>query len=101
MTIPDEKIAVVADIHAHPGYESELRDILSAAVDRNRGNDTAILYRLHVDIADPGHFVFYEIWRDAVAIDAYQSSQSFKTLLAQAMPVTASVNIYRLRAIAE
>jgi quinol monooxygenase YgiN len=101
LSIPVETIAIVADIHAHPGCESELRGIFSAAVDRNRGNDSAILYRLHVDVADHGHLVFYEIWCDAAAIDAYQSSQSFKTLLDEAMPVTASVNIYRLRAVAE
>jgi|HubBroStandDraft_6_1064221.scaffolds.fasta_scaffold88931_1 quinol monooxygenase YgiN len=101
MSVLKESIAVFADIRAKPGCESELRDTFSAATERNRGNDAAILYRLHVDVADHAHLVFYEIWRDSAAIDAYQSSPSFKAMLDQAMPATESVNIYRLRAIAE
>ncbi len=50
MNVLKENIAVFADIHAKPGCESEMRVILSAAVARNRENEAALLYRLHVDV---------------------------------------------------
>ncbi len=101
MNVSEGNVAVFADIRAISGCEQLLLDIFSNAVAKNRGNDSALLYRLHVDVADHAHLVFYEIWSNSAAIDEYQASQSFKTMLDQAMPWTASVNIYRLRAITE
>ncbi len=99
--LEEENIVVFADVYAKPGREVDLRNILNTAVEKNHGNAAAILYRLHEDIANPGHLVFYEIWHDPAAIDVYQSSPSFTAMLEQAMPATASVNMFRMRLIAE
>ncbi len=56
---------------------------------------------LHVDMEDSSHLVFYEIWRDSAAIDAFQFSETFQNMVDEAMPATESVNIYRLRPITE
>jgi quinol monooxygenase YgiN len=93
MTTPQGTVAVVADVHTKPGCEYYLLDLLDDAVEENRRNEAAILYRLHVDFVDEAHLMFYEIWQDSAAIDAYQESQPFKASLDRAKPATTSVNI--------
>jgi quinol monooxygenase YgiN len=55
-------LTIVADIHANPGKEDELAELLTSFVAPTRAEQGCVQYDLHRDDLDPGHFVFFEIW---------------------------------------
>jgi quinol monooxygenase YgiN len=84
------KVDVVAHIHAKPGREAELRQVLESFVAPTRLEEGCIRYDLFVDLDDPAKFTFIEEWasRDALAkhgqSDHIQAGRTkFPELLAQ------------------
>jgi quinol monooxygenase YgiN len=69
--LPPTAYAVVAEIRAKPGKEDELRAITLPLVAKVRAEPNNILYFLHEDHAQPGHFVFYEIFATKADFDAH------------------------------
>jgi quinol monooxygenase YgiN len=72
--IPDTAYAVVADIRARPGKESELRQATLPLVMAVRSEPKNRLYFLHEDRNVPGHFVFYEIFQSKADFDAHNAT---------------------------
>ncbi len=62
---------VVAVLHAQPGREGELRELLEGLIEPTRAEPGCIGYRLHSNDADPAEFVFIEEWEDGAALDAH------------------------------
>lgn len=60
--IPANAYAVVAEVRAKPGKEDELRAATLPLVRAVRSEPNNVVYFLHEDRAEPGHFIFYEIF---------------------------------------
>jgi quinol monooxygenase YgiN len=67
-------VTVLAEMHAKPGKEEELRRELLAMVEATRKEDGCVQYDLHVSTAGPGHFFFYENWTSADHLARHSAS---------------------------
>ncbi len=72
--IPAGAYAVVAQVRAKPGKESELRAATLPLVTQVRNEPNNIVYVLHEDRAAPGHFVFYEIFATEADFKAHNAT---------------------------
>lgn len=70
MPLPDE-LRLIADLRALPGHETAVRGALQRLVGPSRAEAGCLQYDLHEDRAEPGHFMFFERWADAAALDAH------------------------------
>ncbi len=84
------KVDVVAHIHAKPGLEAALRQVLESFVEPTRKEDGCLRYDLFVDLDDPTKFTFIEEWSSREALEAHGRSAhiaagraKFPELLAQ------------------
>lgn len=55
-------LTILAQITAAPGNEDLVRMELEKLIETTRAEPGCIRYDLHADNANPGFFVFYEIW---------------------------------------
>jgi len=72
--IPEGAYAVVAEVHAKPGRESELREATLPLVAKVRAEPNNLLYFLHEDREVPGHFIFYEIFVTEADFEAHNAT---------------------------
>jgi len=72
--IPERAYAVVAEVRARPGKESELREATLTLVAKVRAEPNNLLYFLQEDREAPGHFVFYEIFASKADFDAHNAT---------------------------
>ncbi|WP_292294661.1 putative quinol monooxygenase [Marivita sp.] len=56
-------LTIVADIRANPGHEDDFAELLTSFVEPTRAEQGCVQYDLHRDDLDPGHFLFFEIWK--------------------------------------
>ena len=68
------KIDVVAHIHAKPGLESAVREVLQGFLTPTRREDGCLRYDLFVDVGDAGKFTFIEEWTSTEALAAHAMS---------------------------
>ncbi|MFM8573190.1 MAG: putative quinol monooxygenase, partial [Pirellula sp.] len=61
-------------IHAKPGKENELREILESFVAPTRKEDGCIRYDLFVDLDHPQKFTFIEEWASREALNKHSQS---------------------------
>lgn len=81
-------IHVVATHEAAEGRAAALRAALGRLVSPSRAEEGCVQYDLHEDRAQPGYFVFYEIWRDQASFDAHASSAHLKAFAREAPELT-------------
>ncbi len=62
---------VVAILHARPGREAELRELLEGLVEPTRAEAGCISYHLHSNDSDPAEFIFTEEWAEGAALEAH------------------------------
>lgn len=72
--IPESAYAVVAEVRARPGKESELREATLPLVAKVRAEPNNLLYFLQEDREAPGHFVFYEIFVSKADFEAHNAT---------------------------
>ena len=72
--IPEGAYAVVAEVRARPGKESELREATLPLVAKVRAEPNNLLYFLQEDREAPGHFVFYEIFVSKADFEAHNAT---------------------------
>jgi quinol monooxygenase YgiN len=75
-------LTVVAEFHAKPGKEDELRKELLGLVEPTRGERGCVQYDLHEEQGKPGHFLFYENWTSRAELDAHARSAHIERLFA-------------------
>jgi quinol monooxygenase YgiN len=56
-------VAVTVFAHARAEKTSELKEMLADFAGRARAEEGCLEYHVHQDRAEPGLFVFYEVWR--------------------------------------
>ena len=65
------ELRLIADITAKPEHIDAVRKALNNLVEPSRAEDGCLQYDLHEDLERPGHFIFFERWRDAAALAAH------------------------------
>jgi quinol monooxygenase YgiN len=68
------KVDVVAHIHAKPGQEAALREILEGFIVPTRKEEGCIRYDLFVDLTDAGKFTFIEEWESQELLERHSQS---------------------------
>ena len=68
------KIDVVAHIHAKPGAEAALREVLESFVAPTRAEEGCLRYDLFVDLKEPHKFTFIEEWTSEEALAKHGQS---------------------------
>jgi len=71
----DEKIDVVAHIHAAEGHIDAVRAALESFVEPTRKEEGCLRYDLFQDIGDPLKFTFIEEWASPAALEAHSKSE--------------------------
>lgn len=91
----DGTVYVIAELIAKPGKDATVRAALIAFARRAPKEAGCISYHLHEDVAVPGRFLTYEVWRDKAAIEAHFQAPAMKAagpalakLLAKPLGVT-------------
>ena len=81
--VPEEAYSIVAEVHAKPGKEAELRAATRPLIAQVRGDPKNLVYFLQEDRADPGHFIFYEIFANQADFEAHNSMSYVKDWFAK------------------
>lgn len=75
-----QEVRIVADVSAKPGKEDALRQALIGMLAPSRAEPGCLLYELHEDIAQPGHFIFFERWASLEAIELHTKMPHYVAL---------------------
>jgi len=94
--LPAGAYAVVAEVRAKPGKETELRAATLPLVAKVRGEPNNLLYFLHEDREAPGHFVFYEIFVSKADFDAHNATPHVQAWFAK-LPELAEGGVKAMR----
>ena len=70
----NQRVDVIAHIHAKPGREEDLRKVLESFVAPTRLEDGCIRYDLFVDLDHPTKFTFIEEWASREALNTHGQS---------------------------
>ncbi|MBI2686044.1 MAG: antibiotic biosynthesis monooxygenase [Acidobacteria bacterium] len=70
----DEKIDVIAHIHAGEGNEGVVREALESFVEPTRKEEGCLRYDLFQDVSDPLKFTFIEEWASPAALERHSQS---------------------------
>jgi len=81
--IPRETYAVVAQVHAKPGKEEQLRKATLPLISQVRREPNNLVYFLHEDREAPGHFIFYEIFASQADFEAHNRTPHVKAWFAR------------------
>jgi quinol monooxygenase YgiN len=80
-------VAISAIWEAKAGEEDAVAGILARLGEAARNEPGVKLFLVHRGAANPGHFLFYELFEDEAAFAAHQQTAHFKSLvLEQGLP---------------
>ena len=71
-------LAVAARLVAKEGQQEQVRDALQRLVVPTMAEEGCILFRPHVDEADPRQFFVYELWVDEAALLAHRETEHYR-----------------------
>jgi len=75
-----ELLTVVARLQAKPGQETQLRQQLQRLVEPTRTEPGCIAYELHESKSEPGHFLFYEVWKSDADLEKHFLTSHMKAI---------------------
>ena len=75
-------IRVVAHLQAHPGKESELREVLEDLVVPTRQEAGCVSYEMLESLEDPAKFTFVEEWTSEDALQSHFETEHIQSALA-------------------
>lgn len=81
--IPEGAYSVVAQVRAKLGKEDALRAATLPLIDLVRGDPKNLVYFLQEDRANPGHFIFYEVFASEADFDAHNAMPYVKAWFAK------------------
>lgn len=81
--IPAGAYSIVAEIHAKPGKEDELRKATLPLVALVRSDPKNLVYFLQENREAPGHFIFYEIFANQADFEAHNAMPYVKDWFAK------------------
>lgn len=71
--IPQGAWSIVAEVRAKPGMEAQLREVTLPLVALVRSEPKNLAYFLQEDRAQPGHFIFYEVFASRADFEAHNA----------------------------
>jgi len=71
-------LVLTATFKAKPGQENELEEAIKALIPSVQNEAGTLVYTVHKAKADPGQFMFYEMYQDKAALDLHGSTPYFK-----------------------
>ena len=71
LSTPDSALFLTIDLQVDPEKADEFLAVMLEAAPDTRAREGCRLFDIYVDQADPGHFVFYEIWDSREHQEAY------------------------------
>jgi quinol monooxygenase YgiN len=80
----DNAVSVFAIVIAQEGQAHALRTTLTELAAATRLEPGNVTYTVHEDLAKPGQFHIFEIYRDEAAVDHHMASPHFAVLLSRA-----------------
>jgi quinol monooxygenase YgiN len=95
-----EQLIIIAESHAKPGCADALREKLLTMIEPSRAEPGCVQYTLHEDPAEPGHFYFYEVWKDAAAFEFHTQTPHFKAFGPKVAEIRASGSLQKLKVLA-
>jgi quinol monooxygenase YgiN len=81
--VPSGGYSVVAEVHAKPGKEAELRAATLPLVALVRSDPKILVYFLQEDREARGHFIFYEIFASQADFEAHNAMPYVKAWFAK------------------
>ena len=81
--IPKSAYSVVAEVHAKPGKEEELRRATLPLINLVRRDPKNLVYFFQVDRTDPGHLIFYEVFATEADFEAHNNMRYVKAWFAK------------------
>ena len=69
---------VVGDIYALVGRAEELVELLRETQEHALSEPGALTYAFAEVVADPGHYIVLQEWRDEAALEAHSASPAFR-----------------------
>jgi quinol monooxygenase YgiN len=75
-----QPLTVVARLRARPGQETELRHQLQRLVTPTRAEPGCVTYELNESQNEPGHFLFYEVWKSDADLDQHFQTAHMKAI---------------------
>jgi quinol monooxygenase YgiN len=81
--IPAGAYSIVAEVHAKPGKEDELRQATLPLVALVRSDPNNLVYFLQENREAPGHFIFYEIFANQADFEAHNAMPYVKDWFAK------------------
>jgi quinol monooxygenase YgiN len=88
--MPAAAVAVIAEFHAKPGREDELRALTLPLVARARSESATLLFYLHENREAPGRFVFYEVYASQAGFEAHVAQDHVQAWFAKLPELTES-----------
>jgi quinol monooxygenase YgiN len=70
-------IVLIVHTHVKPGTEEEVVRICREVTEATRKEPGCLLYVIQQSNENPTHFVFYEQYKDAAALDAHRATPHF------------------------
>jgi quinol monooxygenase YgiN len=74
-------LIVVAEMTAQSGKEHDLRQKLTGLIAPTRAESGCVQYDLHESEEHPGHFLFFERWASAQALETHRTSRHIASVL--------------------
>jgi len=75
-----ELLTVVARLRAKPSQETQLRHHLQSLVMPTRAEAGCVAYELHESKSEPGHFLFYEVWKSDADLEKHFQTTHMKEI---------------------
>lgn len=94
------EVTVVADIVTKADQVEFVKAELLKVIEPTRAEAGCVKYLLHQDNANEAHFVFYEIWASAEALEAHLQSEHLSAAVASIEAALESLTISQLSQIA-
>lgn len=81
------RVTVVATAVAREGKERELEALLLSLIPPTRKEEGCVQYDLHRSLADPKHFIFFEIWESRDHLDKHAQSDHLNNYREKGVPL--------------
>ena len=79
----DNRLAFTVTWQVRDGEAAAAEDIITRFAPEARKEPGLELLMVHRSAANPGHFLFYEVFTDAAAFEAHQQTPHFKSLIVE------------------
>ncbi|QPC45657.1 putative quinol monooxygenase [Mangrovibacillus cuniculi] len=89
-------VVITAVLKAKPGKEAEALAALQEVVTPSREEEGCMTYQLHQSLEDISTFVFYEVWKDAEAVQKHVESAHYVTYREKAAELFEDRTVYKL-----